>query len=140
VNRSAATAGIVGTVAAGLLALSLSSTPARHSVSLPVVRAASQTVPDRLVIPVPDGITPHLTNTELAASGDGSLFVRTQAQSPIREYVWQVRDGEIVSEWDAPPECHGNGSLSVVGGDLFLLCVSEERRLALLRVPGWVRP
>jgi hypothetical protein len=102
---------------------------------------ARPTQPSRSAVRVPAGITVHLTGSECVMDGAGVLFCRTQAQSPVREVVWRVKEGRVLDVWDPGNEdAYGNGSFSVLAGELYLTAINEARQMVLLKVPGWTRP
>lgn len=128
------TIAMTSATAAVLLAVALS-TGDLARVFLPMVRAQwVATFP--LVVPAPEGVTTHLTQSGIFVDRAGRIFAKTRASSDRGDIVWRM-DGDratVVLE-PGPSDARGNGYLTVISGTCVLVTTNDRNQVVAYRVP-----
>jgi hypothetical protein len=106
------------------------------------------TYPDFGSVPIPNGLTAHLENPQLACSSDGTIYAATRPSSSVGGLVWKVPPGgqpQIVLEID-PRKMYALGEFAFDNqGRLMYVTVpdpnpnggGDNTTIDFYRVPGW---
>ena len=94
-----------------------------------------------LIVPAPDGIQIHLTQSGILIDANGTVFAKTRGPSSRGDIVWRM-DGNrpvIVLEPGADAG-RGNGYIDVIGGQCRLITATSSNEIAAYVIPGCVAP
>ena len=94
-----------------------------------------------LVVPAPDGITIHLTQSGIFVDANGTVFAKTRGPSSRGDIVWRMDGDQAVIVLEPGPEkAYGNGYLTVIGNACVLVTATKSNTIAAYVIPGCVAP
>ena len=109
---------------------------------LAMVLNGSATAQDQtIVVPAPDGITIHLTQSGIFVDANGTVFAKTRGPSSRGDIVWRMDGDQAVIVLEPGADAgRGNGYIDVIGGQCRLITATSSNEIAAYVIPGCVAP